>query len=519
FGVDPDRPDYTTRYARPRLDDPNSFSNARLGAPSALGTVNPNEFAADWSLLRHVTVLAPRQGGLQDVPDDVFGLKPNGNAWQAYNRVADSSRQVALGPAAQSVFRSVAHMIPFELSTHPASGAGGYTLTNPPDFNIRPIDAFAAILNGSDGPADGTLVRPMFTSGIVDVAVTDLDEIRTTVSSTWFGVPNNAAERHPSQFTPFDYSAESDRLTDYERRRVTFDTSGNQRIGTTVASGLMPMGARPQTQQLWMLDAMPSTPFDPNFPDDTGFRVRYEDTPPRVYLDDGTLLTVSDTDKIVRMNRAIEQADQEMLGTSVFLPRCTEFIVEWSLGIIDRRDPGDNPSYGQPIWHGLRRYRDGEGNGRYDEGGNNASTADTLFADYLGTTYDGATLHDPFDSHIGLFNIRGALGDWFFEDGFAPQGGLVGQTIDPEMFQLMRVDQRIGPNTFSDVEDAVAAEYCFGYVYQDVNSPTDPDDDTVRPWPWPKLIRVTMRFVDPSDLEHERTYQVEFRVPTLAGEM
>lgn len=518
FGADPDRPDYTTRFARPRLDEPNSFTNARLGAPSALGAVNPNEFAADWSLLRHVTVLTPRPGGLQDLPDDVFGLRPTGTAWQDYNRVADSSRQVALGPAAQSVFRSVAHMVPYELVNRPDTGASTFTVIDEPDFNIRPEDAFAAVLNnGNDGAADGTLVRPLFTSGVVDVAVTDLDEIRTTVMSTWFGAPNNPRELLPSQLTPYDYTDSSDRLA-FEQDRVLFDNTGRQRVGSALLStGMSVAGSRPQAQQLWMLDAMPSTPFDPAEPDDTGFRVRYEDAPPRVDLDDGTLTP----DRDDRIRRAVEQADQEMLGSSVFLPRCTEFIVEFSLGIIDRRDPGDNPNYGRLIWHGLRRYRDHptSGNvGRYDEGGNNADTDDTLFADYFGAEYDGADLIDEADEVDDRFNIRGVFGDWFFDDGVAPQNPVDG-SIDPEMLQLVRVDQRFNPNMSSNVEDAAAAEYCFGYVYRDANAPANFDDDTVRPWPWPRLIRVTMRFVDPSDLETERTYQAEFRVPTLAGEM
>lgn len=86
------------------------------------------------------------------------------------------------------------------------------------------------------------------------------------------------------------------------------------------------------------------------------------------------------------------------------------------------------------------------------------------------------------------------------------------------MVQLVRADQRFAPP--SDPENAVAAEYCFGYVYRDANNtPGDASDDTIRPWPWPRLIRVTMRFVDPSDLTTERTYQAEFRVPALAEEM
>lgn len=520
YGNDPDRPDMTTRYARPRLDEPNNIINgrdARLGMPSALGTVNPNEFASGWSLLRHVTLLVPRPGGLQALPDDVFGLRPNDGTPEAYTRVADSSRQMALGPAAQSVFRAVSAMVPYEINTLPNNG-NAFTLIDPDKFNIRPFNAgYSVLLAGNDE----SKVRPLFTSGVVDVAVTDLDEIRTVVTSPWLGSPNNASERLPWQLTPYDYSSTIDRLTDFERQRVLFDNTGRPRNGSVLNTGPLPMGAQRQTQQQWMLDALPSTPFDPARPNDTGFRVRYEDTPPRVYAEGPTLLTTSDADKETRMNRAVEQADQEMLGSNVFQPRCTEFIVEWSLGIIDRRKPDSNPNYGQPIWHGLRRYRDGNGNGRYDEGGVSANTPDTLYADFFDVAeYDGAPLIDKPDRTDDDFSIRAVLGDSVFEDGNAPRQGLVGESIDAEMQELIRVDQRFDPTTVSNVEDAVGAEYCFGYVYQDQNNtPGNADDDAVRPWPWPKLIRITMRFVDESDLENERTYQVIFRVPDAAGEM
>ncbi|HHN77945.1 MAG TPA: hypothetical protein ENK11_04625, partial [Phycisphaerales bacterium] len=261
YGNNPDNPDLTTRYARPRLDEPNNRINgadARLGVPSALGTINPNEFASDWSLLRHVTLLVPRPGGLQVLPDDVFGLRPNDGTPEAYNRVADSSRQIALGPAAQSIFRAVSAMVPYEINTVP-SGGTGLTLIDPSRFNIRPFNAgYSVLLGGSDE----SKVRPLFTSGVVDVAVTDLDEIRTIVTSPWLGTPDSARERLPSQLTPYDYSSTVDRLTDYEQQRVFFDGGGNPRSGSVLNSGMLPAGAQRQAQQLWMLDAMPGVPFD-----------------------------------------------------------------------------------------------------------------------------------------------------------------------------------------------------------------------------------------------------------------
>jgi prepilin-type N-terminal cleavage/methylation domain-containing protein len=533
FGDNPDSPVYTTRYARPRLDEPNNFETARLGEPSGLGVVNPNEFASDWTLLRHATLLVPRAQGTQNLPDEVFGLRPNDTGaagLDAFNRIADSSRQVALGPAAQSVFRAVAHMAPYELGNRPDSPA--VLLVNPSRHTIRNADDGAAALVGGgsiDDPlgrtgVDESLARPLFTSGLVDVAVTDLDEIRATVTGTWirpFPASPVAVELSPPGLMDYDFSSATERLG-YEQGRARTDSNGIQFVGTALLTGAFRPNAQPQTQQLWMLDALPSVALDPSDASSarySGFRVRYEPAPPRAAIDDGALLTDSAADREVRLFRAIEQADQEVLGAHAFLPRCTEFIVEWSFGIVDRRDPGTNPNYGRPIWHGLRRYADGNDNGRYDEGGSAASSADTLFADLFGLTYDGAPLEDRDDQTDDDFGIRGVIGDWFLEDGSAPQnGGAALQRIDREMVELVRVDRRYPPT--GDPEDAVAAEYCFGYAYTDTNNtPLDASDDETKPWPWPRLIRVTMRFVDPSDPETERTYQTEFRVPTLAGEM
>lgn len=531
FGANPDRPDFATRYARPRLDEPNNFRSARLGEPSALGQVNPNEFASDWTLLRQETLLVPRRTGLQELPDEVFGLRPNETGVvgvQAYNRLSDSSRQIGLNPAAQGVFRAVAGMTPYELSHRTDSPA--LVAINPPGFTVRSRTAGMAALVGGSGsindPAglrgvDETLARPLFTSGLIDVAVTDLDEIRTTVTRTWFSNPGqlSAVERLPRSFTPYDYSLNTDRLGFERARSLVRSDFGEtiEAIGTVLATGALGGGIR-QAQQLWMLDALPSVPYDPASASFTGFRARYEPSPPRAFLDDGVALGATATDLERRLQLAIEQADQDMLASSIFLPRCTEFIVEWSFGIIDRRRPGTNPNYGQPIWHGLRRYEDGNGNNRYDEGGRNATSPDRLFADLFGTRFDGADLIEDPARRDNDFNIRSVMGGWFFEDGNPPRNPLGETGIDLEMVQLVRVDQRFAPP--SDPENAVAAEYCFGYVYRDANNtPGDASDDTIRPWPWPRLIRVTMRFVDPSDLTTERTYQAEFRVPALAEEM
>lgn len=542
YSADPDLP---TPYERPRVDDPNIDVRARLGEPSSLGQVNPNEYASDWSLLRHVTLLVPRASGLQALPNSVFGYRdddgtgPNSsgvNGLDAYNRIADSSRQVALGPAGQGIFRATTQLTPYEAASRPDSPS--LLEFNPNGFNIRPDDGFASLLGGlgNDGPADETLARPMFTSGIVDVAVTDLDEIRWAVTRPWFGPnPSLVVELWPRGVSALDYTPETDAFGIKRARQSSVARGGvPRRMVGTVLSSFNPSDyynptnpqpgeptinpSQPQTQQLWMLDALPSLPADPNSVDESGYRVRYESSPPGVFIDDGSA-GLTDRD---RLDLAVLQADQEMLGSSVFVPRCTEFIVEFSFGIIDRRDPANNPNYGQPIWHGLRRIIDRNGNGLYDAGF--GPNDDVLLADIFAETYGGDALADEADTTDDEFSIREPLGEWFMEDGNEPFNNTTGG-IDREMVELVRVDQRWDLGT-TDPDDALAAEYAFGYQYQDWNEDADGDgafdndnDDTLRPWPWPRLVRITMRFVDPADPEQERTFQAEFRVPAPRGEI
>ena len=53
---------------------------------------------------------------------------------------------------------------------------------------------------------------------------------------------------------------------------------------------------------------------------------------------------------------------------------------------------------------------------------------------------------------------------------------------------------------------------CFGYV-DPLYTPANASDPQTVPWPWPKLIRVTMTIADPNDATIERTFQFIFEIP------
>src|SRR5207249_362030 len=93
----------TEPYYWPSVGDPPLRSDARLGYQGASG--NPNRYASDWILVRHVTLLHPAQTSRQAM----FAPFPFGLTTA---QMTDSDIQVALQPAESNIFRWLSH-IPF----------------------------------------------------------------------------------------------------------------------------------------------------------------------------------------------------------------------------------------------------------------------------------------------------------------------------------------------------------------------------------------------------------------------
>ena len=488
------------RFERPRLDDFNSVvvgggSSARLGDESqSTSFTNPNRFARDWLLLRHVTLLVPPTTETQSLPTSVFGMDPTVDE-VARTRLQDMSRQIAGQPAAQSIFQPVAALTPraiedFQLDAGPYGIRG-----NAATFADTGFDFY-----GYSDTRDESLVTPLFTSGLVDIATTDLAEIRDTVrfgSSTlvpWtpFSVMNGSPIRVWDQTSA---GAQSFQLL----RR-----DASTRVANSLRAASPALTTRDQQeQQEWMLGALPSIPFDPTGTnlETPGFRVRAEAAPPNLYP---PIREVNGRDlefigrytgsyppgtSVQELMAAIEQADQEMLVGNVFLPRCTEFIVEWSYGIIDRR-PG--ATQGQPIWHGLRRWQDFDGDGSYNP------TSDLLLADvFAGLALSGGSGVPQYDN---TEIVETPSGGFAIPDEIeATVSG--SQAVSPRIEALTTLRSRANPTNRPDPDDAASVEYVWGY--SDVGGGD---------WPWPTLVRVTLRVADELDPSIEQTYQVVFRV-------
>ncbi|MEZ6242929.1 MAG: type II secretion system protein [Phycisphaerales bacterium] len=409
-------------YLYPWPGDKNMVPDARLGWPAVTaGAENPNLYASDWTLLRHQTVLTPPAAGESRVPrDPVFDIDPatlNGR-----RRLRDHAWQVGLQPAAQSVYHARLDDV-FELGGLGGGGGGGGGLGRP-NVGYPLMRPNALVRQGDHG------VWPRYSSGLVDVCTESLADVRSIATSA--GLPPATA--------PNDYFTSTGQ----------FDT-------TNVASRA--------NARLWMLDALPA---EYGAPGNTRYRMRYEPTPPLLSIPESLILGAGSTAARVR---AYREADQEALTDSVFIPRCTEFIVEWSFGST-YTNPAD-PRFGQLQWFGLDRAEvDTNGDGVVN------AASDLRVTDDFGRAVTGDVIHDTAEQNRIAELVLGRVGGG---------GGFGGPLVNLNV-----------------------AEAAFGYYDPGTNLNDTSDDGT---WPWPKLVRITMSFTDPRDPTYEARTQFVVEIP------
>lgn len=424
-------------YYRPWLADPNLITGggapARgLGVAGPAGSPNPNEYAADWGLLRHVLLMVTPEKTETAIPVEMVNTV-GGNT----GLLKDSKVQVAMQPAVQSPFRMLSREVP-----------------------RRPADIWSV----SSYRVDPAMGVPWLTSGVVDITTSDLGHVQSVV---------NHFDVRPQQFRP-----RNQEFKDYFDPRVLNDR---------------------YLMQLWILETFPANPDRAaNAYSSNHTRMRFEYEPPLLTITEGDL---SANVQYRELERAYRQADQEMLPASLFVGGCTEFIVEWTYGLID--DVVGSPTYGQLIWYGLPRYEDVNGNGVYN------ANADPLIA-------------QPFTGvNAGLVLPRligGKYRDYWnppSREWYYPTRQLINADLPiPSMQPGAQTEISFfgfydpGPLDARDDRD----DESWNHDNWTSNEPVEnPADD--RPWLWPSMIRVTMTLAERDDPTSERTYQVIFSVP------
>jgi len=480
----------TSRYMRPKLNDSDEprvgqRRATRLGYNDPNGT-NPNLYASDWTLLRHATLLRqPQTSPTVDYLRDVNSHAPFSTASiSGVENFYDSDVQIALQPAASGIFRALLPLYP------------NASVPNPP--GRVPVSIRGLELIGGPSPA--------FSSGIVDVATTDLTEIREVVvtADTWPGAVPPEASRGRSAGVNF-----------WNPRGATRGEGNNDGPDGTfrVWSGATPPPPPipfksdddvVRRMQAWMDDAWPSDTTQARALERD--RVRCEATPVNFL---GVSVNPRDA-----LDEASRRADQMMLTSSNFLPRCTEFIVEWSFGDTYTNDPSDTNSKmveglgGQVIWHGMLR-KTNKKQVFADQQPPDGSYVPAVYP-YLDTslgalskvearsitvrTNDGNTIAHPVLSAL----IHG-------ENFSNIERGSQATSAEPLTSYFGYVDPTFNP-------DRQAAVGATASTLPDLLSPGDAATATL-PWAWPKLIRVTLSLADPNDPKIERTFQFTFDVP------
>jgi prepilin-type N-terminal cleavage/methylation domain-containing protein len=413
----------TNPYYRPELDG-NLWNNQTIDAAARLGLdnpnvdpPNPNRFASEWILLRHVTLLAPPRSSQTLPSSPVFGFAPTNAA------LRDSQIQISLQPAASDLFRRLAGIFP-----------------------AAPVPA--ALRPGARA----------FSSGLVDIAATDLSRVRTVITTASV-FPQGANVR---------FYVPNSNVSPDEQNNAGAD--GQYRIFGQSQPQDPDVIAR---MQAWMDDSLPA-----NLTAQQGAqrqRIRCELSPRNFVGSLDRNQWASD------LEAAYRAADQVMLSASNFLPRCTEFIVEWSFGNSFPSAPG-SPGYvagraGELIWHGMER---------------------RVNANVVASPYDSTSV---VQQHRTRFRTISGVQATFLTATRLIHGDQYASAFPTPGVPLMSYFGYYNPMFDPDVDNDGKLE-----------SPGDSASPTI-PWAWPKLIRVTLSLADPADPSVERTFQFIFDVP------
>jgi hypothetical protein len=400
-----------------------------------------NRYASEWTLLRQVTLLQqPAASTLEQPSFSSLGFAPPSN-WM----LEDKDGQIGLQPAAATLFRGVNLQFPRDM-----------------------VDANYVWSNGSDFPT--------FATGTVDICTTDLAEIRAYVVGMAV-TPFDAVQGSPQ------FPAMSSLATQ------VFSPPGRGMVPGSNMNSLSSV----HRMHVWMSDAMPTQSlilppaawgsFDaPATNDPPGRRIRYELQPVGMR----GALEVTPVSPVAAVQSAYQRAAQVMLTSHNFVPRCSEFIVEWSFG---RTHPVTN----QLIWHGPPRDNiPGDQLCFYPFGGGAAGSLEEGWP--LEFLYDADP--DPNiqkivqDTRIHPFTDRLIYGE-------TPGGGGVPAAVTSYFgyFDPTYNPAKPFPNAPGDEKDGRAA------------------DPSLAQWPRPKLIRVTLSLSDPRDPSLEETFQFVLEVP------
>lgn len=493
---DPNHPDLIATASAARVyyghglrQDPNnplSQQQVRLDDPNLspyFGEAGPNQFAADWILARHVTLLAQPKAAQKYLSDPATPGGPSLAEGTANVNELDSITQIARQPAAPSIFRT--------MSGSAAALTGGFT----------------TLRSGDPG---GLL--PGFACGAVDIAATDISTIRQLViSGDGIGTAQaGGVHAYDRPITP----------------EIGLSDTGDPSAVPTAIDKLFNI-------QSWMRDSLPAD-------SDQKFRIRVEPTPPNP-LGVGWATPPTDSqrsDQIMLSNSVLAPNCTEFIvewsfgetgqsfGGGTGVPDSSR--IRW-YGL-PRQVNNDSTGtfvyavepYDMDYLRGLQ----------------------TSFTFYPKTPFFGpgaaplAIQHVPpyYEFSPGMQSAAGrnVLYNYFgYMDPFwPPQGALrkppaVANAAAPTTPLMMYDpnDPNLIPQGFDGVDlqftgigipgaqvPVIALDKNNNGIYEPQQGDVLNFPETL-PWKWPKLLRVTVTLADPIDPTVERTFQYVFKLP------
>lgn len=423
---------------------------------------NPNRFASSWTLLRHRTLLAPPAVSQSYPSATLFTPAFNPGSVAGQRNLRDGECQIFGQPAAASVFRSVNRALgPGVLAEPPATDTTWYASWTTPAPTSRLLTNYLTSVQA--------VRSPTLASGLVDVATTNLAEIRRFVSSDNYLEPNGTAGYEPHLYG------------------VVLGTPDGQ-FDPTGLPGSFTNPRDPNFQSLdfmhlWMNDAFPT---DARNQGDLGgglTDIRAGDNlDPRgvrmhVEPDAMNLLEVIGSaagSEQLRRSKFLLRADRVALQASALAVAVTEFQVEWSFGQIDPQ--------GQMIWYGRPDLKP-----RVPPPGSPA-----------GVVIPAASLPLPVRAQGEKYPVGNPYRVESTGDGRITAAD-------------HQVTARLIYGADPQPEDLCWTSY-FGYT-----DPTAANSGTpvVLPWAWPKLLRVRVTLADPAapSPATEQTFEMIFALP------
>lgn len=504
---------------------------------------SPNEFASQWTLLRHATLLTgpsttESAGWPAGTPrpkySDSFSSTP-----QDLNKLAsDGMFQVAGQPATPTIFRTLNDVIFMGLGFGVSAGNRNLAMYWTPSFGGPNVNASTR--------AD----IPRFVSGVVDISTSDLRDLSLVVNGMIYnpqGVPDQGYGVAYKNIDAADYS--NPLKPGFLQPPVpkiknpfwdpTSISSNDPRVPlpsfrTYVPKATLPLNQNGQTEanplavmQAWMLNALPTvsgvTPTVPALENTAytagggyaliGQRIRCEPELPdlRGTLDLPVLSNPDNGPYLVDTARAravdTRRVDSLALVANSIAPRCSEFIVEWSFGqtypdgsFVTVPDP-DRPGFNKPdpvnvsrqiIWYGgtLNPYADGARNSTPRLGVFHYNPLNEDPDNLQPSARGGQALVPKYEPFKGLTSLSSAV-----------------QNYSPSTYLIHGTAKR---HPSYDKEWASLVSY-FGYV--DPSFTPANDGEAAMPWPWPKMIRITFTLADAADPSLEQTFQYVFDLP------